>query len=80
MKKTILSIALGALVAGCDTPEPVTAFNGYSVNIQAALLDNNPQHAQEAQRLCGKVGKRAEHASTTPIRDTLLENHLYLCL
>jgi hypothetical protein len=38
---------------------------------QAALV--------EAQNICGKVGKRAEYASTTYVHDLNIQ-HLFLCI
>lgn len=73
-------IGLFALAA-CDIPPAVSDFNGSSVKIQTSAFNANaPQLASaEAARICQKVGKRAEYASTRQISDYDLEL-LFLCL
>jgi len=74
------AVALSLTLAACAPPAAVD-FNGSSVKIRTST----PQEADkqgamlEAQRICGKVGKRAEYASTTYVHD-LNYQHLFLCI
>ena len=80
-KKVIASTVLvSAVLAGCAPPATV-AFNGDSVTIRTSTPQEQDKQsaAIEAQRICGKVGDRAEYASTTYIRDLNYE-HLFLCI
>ena len=80
-KKAIASAVLAsAVLAGCAPPATV-AFNGDSVTIRTSTPQEHDKQAAavEAQRICGKVGKRAEYASTTYIHDLNYEN-LFLCI
>jgi hypothetical protein len=86
LKKFIGIIALCGAVSGCEpiaNPPIVSGFNGSSVGIQAAGFFGNekptPEHAAEAARICGKVQKNAEYASSRMVSDYQIE-HLYLCL
>lgn len=72
------------LLSACIPATPVVSdYNGNSVKIQmSALADANEAKANaqaEAERICGKVGKRAEYASTRQLPEYNSE-HLYLCL
>ena len=81
MKIKILTCAL-ALTA-CDATPVVSDFNGSSVKIQTsaftAVKDARVATQAEADRICGKVGKLAEYASSREVPDYVYE-HLYLCL
>lgn len=87
MKTFPLVLALGALgtLAACVPATPVVSdYNGASVKIQTSALasteDQKTVTQAEASRICGKVGKRAEYASTITNSDTYTSEHLYLCL
>ncbi len=86
MKKTILTISALAFLAGCETTPPVVSeFNGSSVTIQTNEMEPRKYQLrisqEEASRICGKVGKKAEYASTRPAGPYSGSNsHLYLCL
>ncbi len=72
------------LVAGCAADPLVSDFNGASVKLQTSVL-TPPEEAlaaslAEAERICGKVGKRAEYASSRELPGTYAMEHLYLCL
>lgn len=80
MKRLTAPLFLLMLVAGCMKPEPVD-FNGHSVKIRTATPQDADKQAAavEARNICGKVGKRAEYASTSYIHD-LNYRHLFLCI
>lgn len=82
MKRFLAIIAFLALSA-CDVPPVVTDFNGSSVAIQGADMTYSPEfksrYDAEAQRICGRVGKTAEYASSRAMPNYLY-SHLYLCL
>jgi hypothetical protein len=82
VKPVILLSGLLALAA-CDVPPVVTDFNGSSVAIQGADITYSPEfkarYDAEAQRICGRVGKTAEYASSQAMPNYLY-SHLYLCL
>ena len=80
MKRTLcLMVAAGALAA-CAPPPTVAEFNGDSVKINTNVFVPAPDAAtfNEATRICGQAGKRAEFASTTPGNG--FYSHLFLCL
>lgn len=72
-------------LTGCVMPvEPlVSDFNGSSVKLQVPGFATDPDVGAkvkaEADRICGRVKKRAEYASTRVLPDYVNE-HLYLCL
>lgn len=74
------------ILAGCEEPAPfVTGFNGSSVEIQQSTIfaeadPSLPEIQSEAIRICGKVGKTPEYASSTLNYDTGTTTHLFLCL
>lgn len=72
--------AFGVALSACAPPETVE-FNGHSVKIRTSSnLESDKQAASvEAQGICGKVGKRAEYASTTYVHDLNIQ-HLFLCI
>ncbi len=78
-KISVLTL-LGFSVAAC-TPPATVEFNGNSVKIRTSsnLASDKQAALVEAQNICGKVGKRAEYASTTYVHDLNIQ-HLYLCL
>lgn len=82
MKIQIILSSILALSA-CATAPVVSDFNGSSVKIQtSAFTSVNEAKASsqaEANRICGKVGKHAEYASTSAAANYVSE-HLYLCL
>ncbi len=79
-KFALLILIPAAALAGCAPPAAV-GFNGNSVTIRTSTPQEQDKQAAavEAQRICGKVGKRAEYASTTYIHDLNYEN-LFLCI
>jgi len=80
-----LQIILSSILvlSACDTPPVVSDFNGSSVKIQTSAFTSvkeaRTSSQAEASRICGKVGKHAEYASTSAAADYVSE-HLYLCL
>ncbi|MFK7877515.1 MAG: hypothetical protein AB8B71_17360 [Paracoccaceae bacterium] len=86
MKTKIIMITAAALLAACEnTPPVVSEFNGDSVTIQTNELEPRDYQLrisqEEATRICGKVGKKAEYASTRPAGPYSGANsQLYLCL
>ena len=81
--KRLLAIVAILTLSACDVPPVVTDFNGSSVAIQGADITYSPEfkarHDAEAQRICGRVGKTAEYASSQAMPNYLY-SHLYLCL
>ncbi len=79
-----ISIALAVfLLAGCEADPLVSDFNGHSVKIQTSAFstaDARPKAQAEADRICGRVGKRAEYASSREVPGTYVYEHLFLCL
>jgi len=71
------------MLSACTTAPVVSEFNGSSVKLQTSAFGNVKEARAatqaEANRICGKVGKRAEYASTRSLPDYTVE-HLYLCL
>jgi len=72
-------------VAACVPAQPIVSeYNGSSVKIQtsslAATADIKSSTQTEANRICGKTGKRAEYASTVTNPNTYVSEHLFLCL
>lgn len=85
MKKYHFLFAASVLIAACDVTEPVVSdFNGNSVKIATSSFDTMEYQRKtagaEASRICGKVGKKAEYASTTTNPQTYQSINLYLCL
>lgn len=85
MKKYSLGIAAALLLVACDVTEPVVSdFNGNSVKIATSSFDSVEHQRKtalvEANRICGKVGKKAEYASTSANSQTYQNTNLYLCL
>ena len=84
MKKRYLA-TFALVLTGCMPATPVVSdYNGASVKIQTSTMANAEEvkaNAQaEANRICGKTGKRAEYASTTTDPNTYTAEHLFLCL
>lgn len=79
-KNTTALAVIGFSISAC-TPPATVDFNGHSVKIRTSSnLDSDKQAALvEAQNICGKVGKRAEYASTTYVHDLNIQ-HLFLCI
>lgn len=71
---------IGFAISACTPPETVD-FNGHSVKIRTSsnLASDKQAALAQAQNICGKVGKRAEFASTTYVHDLNIQ-HLYLCI
>lgn len=85
MKKIMLAMIAGIVLVGCDSTQPIVEeFNGDSVKIVTSGFDSieyQRETAQkEADRICGKVGKKAEYASTYANSQTYQNHNLYLCL
>ena len=78
--KIAIIAAFGVTLSAC-TPPATVEFNGHSVKIRTSSnLPSDKQAALvEAQNICGKVGKRAEYASTTYVHDLNIQ-HLFLCI
>ena len=74
-----------AALAACVEAEPIVSdFNGDSVTIVTSDFDSKEYQLQtskaEADRICGKVKRRAEYASTRHNSQTYENANLYLCL
>ncbi len=85
MKRSYYLVILALFVTACDVTEPlVSDFNGDSVKIATSSFDTVEYQRKtagaEASRICGKVGKKAEYASTTTDQETYQSINLYLCL
>lgn len=78
--KTAVIVAVGVTLSAC-TPPATVEFNGNSVKIRTSsnLASDKQAALVEAQNICGKVGKRAEYASTTYVHDLNIQ-HLFLCI
>ena len=85
MKRLALSLLAASMLTACAPPTAtVSGFNGDSVAIQQAQLVADEETARsmamaEASRICGRVGRRAEYASTR-ILPNYIQEHLFLCL
>lgn len=73
-------VTIGLSVSACAPPATVD-FNGHSVKIRTSsnLASDKQAALVQAQSICGKVGKRAEYASTTYVHDLNIQ-HLFLCI
>lgn len=85
MKITYYLVAVALFVTACDVSDPVVSdFNGNSVKVVTSSFDTVEYQREtagvEANRICGKVGKKAEYASTTTNQQTYQSTNLYLCL
>lgn len=82
--KILFAFAAAAGLAACDMPPAVTAFNGHSVTIvKEGGAREHPDVTAEANRICQKVGKRAEWTSIKATQGGLVGpvfEHFYLCL
>ena len=78
--KPVVIVFIGAILAACTPPQTVD-FNGHSVKIRTSsnLQSDKAAAFVEARNICGKVGKRAEYASTTYVHDLNIQ-HLFLCI
>lgn len=87
MKATsFVTLAAALAMAACTTTEAVpviSGFNGDSVSLQGPGFFGNEKPSQafldEANRLCGRRGMKAEYASSRMVADYTME-HLYLCI
>jgi len=80
-------VALAGLVAlaACVEAEPIVSdFNGDSVTIVTSDFDSKEYQLRtskaEADRICSKVRRKAEYASTRYNPQTYENANLYLCL
>lgn len=85
MRKFVFFTIAALLTTACDVTEPIVSdFNGNSVKVATSALDTIEYQRQtagaEASRICKKVGKKAEYASTTTNPNTYQSINLYLCL
>ena len=85
MKKRYLFIIAAFSLSACDVTQPIVSdFNGDSVKVATSSFDTTEYQRQtasaEADRICGKAGKKAEYASTTLNQQTYQNSNLYLCL
>ncbi|WP_298294458.1 hypothetical protein [uncultured Litoreibacter sp.] len=85
MKKCFVGLISVLAISACDVTEPIVSdFNGDSVTVVTGGLDSKEYQretaAKEASRICGKVGKKAEYASTRSDPNTYQNYNLYLCL
>lgn len=84
MKKALTIAFLATGLAACGVEPIVSDFNGSSVTIVTHSWDNEEHQRSTAQaeatRICEKVGKRAEYASTRLDPNTSQNYNLYLCL
>lgn len=80
-RKLAFGVAAISLTLAACAPPAAVGFNGDSVTMRTStMLESDKEGAKvEAQRICGKVGKRAEHASTTYVHDLNIQ-HLFLCI
>ena len=80
MKQFAGAILAVSLVSACAAPAAVD-FNGNSVKIRTSTNSESDRVGaqKEATRICGKVGKSTDHASTTYIHDLNIQHH-YLCI
>lgn len=80
IRNLFVVVSVPALLAACAEPSAVE-FNGDSVVMRTSTpqLMEREEAAVEAQRICSKVGKNAEYASTTYVHDLNYRN-LFLCL
>ena len=78
MKVSVL--LLPVFLLGCVAPM-VSDFNGNSVKVVEDFGSRQPSAAtvEEAKRICGKVGKTTEYASTRSLPNYQTE-YLFLCL
>ena len=76
----LLIVLLPVFLLGCVEPM-VSDFNGSSVKVVEDFGGKKPTTAtvQEAQRICGKVGKTSEYATTRTLPNYQTE-YLFLCL
>ena len=83
MRSTLLGLSL-LVLAGCSTDPLVSDFNGSSVKLQTdvfmTLAEAKKKTQAEASRICAKVGKQAEYASSRELPGGYVLEHLYLCL
>jgi starvation-inducible outer membrane lipoprotein len=79
--RVFLTMFVMAMLSACAAVPVVSDFNGSSVKIQSSSLAEDARDATqgEADRICSKVGKTAEYASTRQLPDYNVE-FLYLCL
>lgn len=82
--KMITTLSALVLLAACTEAVPVVSdFNGNSVKIVTSMLTTDgtarANSQQEADRICGKVGKKAEFASVRELPEYNQEA-LFLCL
>ena len=61
-------------------PTVVTKYNGSSIRIQSMQKAVTYAVLDEARRICGTQGLLPEYASTAWNQQTLVSNHLFLCL
>lgn len=78
MKLQVLLLPM--LLVGCVAPM-VSDFNGSAVKIVEDFggMKPTPASVEEAKRICGKVGKTSEYASTRNLPNYQTE-YLFLCL
>lgn len=83
--KILAAILTTGLVSACDQTQPIVSeFNGDSVSIVTSDFDSRQYQLEtaqiEASRICGKVGRKAEYASTRRNTQSYENTNLYLCL
>lgn len=83
---TIAGVSAALIMSACTTTEAVpviSGFNGDSVSLQGPGFFGTEKPTQafldEANRLCGRRGMKAEYASSRMVADYTME-HLYLCI
>lgn len=84
MKRAVASLLAVVILSGClPTRAFVTEFNGASVKVTVPIIANRGNSMlradEEAQRICKRVRKRAEFASSRILENYSTER-LYLCL
>ena len=85
MRLIIAFSAAVFILTACDVTDPIVAdFNGDSVSVVTSSFDTAEYQRRtstnEAQRICQKVGKKAEYASTRTDPNTYQSTNLFLCL
>lgn len=84
--RIVFMLPLVLVVSACEEPEPIVSdFNGSSVRIQQSTVftpaDADAKDVvEEARRICARVGKEAEYASSRPGPNSVFHEHLFLCL
>lgn len=84
MRRFLIVLGLAPLTACIEAQPLVSDFNGDSVKVQVSAFapqdEARAKSLAEAQRICGRVGKQAEYASSRAVADGYTTEHIFLCL